>query len=424
MTVYPHPPLTAAIRTCLVGTDVGEGFVRFVGRLSALTVSRLREPGMYADGGGLYVQITNTNARSWIFRFTLNGRARSMGLGSLNTITLAEARARSTECRKLCLDGIDPISNRDQVRAGHRLEAARAITFDSCAAAYIDVHRAGWGNQRHVEQWKTTLAVYASPVFGDVPVQAVDVGLVMQALEPIWISKTETASRVRGRIEAILDWAATRGYREGENPARWRGHLQILLPRRARVRRVAHHAALPYQAVPSFMASLQAQAGTAAQALQFTILTAARTGEAAGARWSEIDAASKTWTVPPERMKGGREHRVPLSDATTAILDRMRPLGSDYVFPGLKRSQPLSKTAMLKVVTRMGRTDLTVHGFRSSFRDWASEATQFPAEAVEIALAHAIESKVEAAYRRGDLYEKRRDLMNAWADYSRLCKVH
>ena len=416
--ICQRSPEAAIIRAPFVGTNVGGEVVRKVGRLSALAVSRLREPGMYADGGGLYLQVTNADSRSWIYRFMLNGRARSMGLGPLHTITLAEARSRAMECRKLCLDGFDPIEHREHGRAQTRLDAARAITFDACADAYIDAHKAGWGNDRHVEQWRTTLTAYVSPVFGSVPVQAVDVSLVMQAIEPIWSTKTETASRVRGRIEAILDWAATRGHRQGENPARWRGHLQNLLPRRSRVRRVAHHAALPYRDVPAFVASLDGQAGTAALALQFTILTAARTGETTGARWSEIDEASKSWTVPTERMKGGREHRVPLSDAAMAVLDRMRPARSDYVFPGLRRSSPLSGTAMLKVVVRMGRTDLTVHGFRSTFRDWASETTHFPSEVVEMALAHAIESKVEAAYRRGDLFGKRRELMVAWAKYS------
>lgn len=414
--IYPRPSACATIHATFVGMSVGDEVVRKIGRLTALSVARLHEPGLYADGGGLYLQVVNADARSWIFRFMLNRRARSMGLGSLNTITLAEARVRAIECRKLCLDGIDPIERRAQVRVGQRLEAARAITFEVCAEFYIEAHKAGWRNERHVRQWRTTLAAYVYPVIGAIPVQHVDVGLVMQAIEPIWMTKTETASRIRGRIEAVLDWAAARGYRQGENPARWRGHLQNLLPRRSKVRRVAHHAALPYQDIRNFMSALQEQAGTAALALQFTILTATRTGEVTGARWEEINDAERFWTIPAARMKADREHRVPLPDAAMLLLDHMKLMGSPFVFPGLRRALPLSKTAMLKVVERMGRTDLTVHGFRSTFRDWAAETTSFPSEVVEMALAHAVSDRVEAAYRRGDLFQKRRELMDAWAN--------
>jgi integrase len=387
------------------------------GQLSALVVSRTREPGLYADGGGLYLQVTNADARSWIFRFMLNGRARSMGLGSLHTLTLAEARSKATECRKLCLDGIDPIESRRRVRSAAQLDAAKAMTFDACAEAYIDAHKKGWRNEKHVDQWRNTLATYASPVFGALPVQAVDTGLVMRAIEPIWGDKTETATRVRGRIEAILDWAATRGYRQGENPARWRGHLQNLLPKRSKVQRVEHHAALPFARIGEFVANLREQNGTSPLALEFTILTAARTGEVIGATWDEIDLAERTWNVPPERMKGGREHRVPLCAQAIRILERFRALDDRYVFPGGKRGRPLSNMAMLELLKRMGRPDLTVHGFRSTFRDWAAETTHFPNEMVEMALAHIIENKVEAAYRRGDLFQKRRELMDAWAGF-------
>ncbi|MCJ2067708.1 integrase arm-type DNA-binding domain-containing protein [Methylobacterium sp. J-030] len=381
-----------------------------------MKVSRTREPGLYADGGGLYLQVTNAEARSWIFRFMLNGRARSMGLGSLHTLTLAEARSKATECRKLCLEGIDPIEARENVRAAARLDAANTITFDACSEAYIEAHRKGWRNPKHADQWRNTLATYASPVFGPLPVQAVDTGLVMRAIEPIWGDKTETATRVRGRIEAVLDWAATRGYRQGENPARWRGHLQNLLPKRSKVQRVEHHAALPFTEISDFVRLLRAQAGTSSLALEFTILTAARTGEVIGATWDEIDLAERTWTVPAERMKGGREHRVPLCDRAVVILKSFRVLGDRYVFPGGKRGKPLSNMAMLELLKRMGRPDLTVHGFRSTFRDWAAETTHFPNEMVEMALAHIIENRVEAAYRRGDLFAKRRELMSEWAD--------
>ncbi|MCJ2142259.1 tyrosine-type recombinase/integrase [Methylobacterium sp. E-066] len=382
-----------------------------------MVVSRTREPGLYADGGGLYLQVTHADARSWIFRFMLNGRARSMGLGSLHTLTLAEARNKATECRKLCLDGIDPIEARQRVRSAAQLDAAKAMTFDACAEAYIEAHKKGWRNEKHVDQWRNTLATYASPVFGALPVQAVDTGLVMRVIEPIWGDKTETATRVRGRIESVLDWAATRGYRQGENPARWRGHLQNLLPKRSKVQRVEHYAALPFVQIGEFIASLRQQNGTSPLALEFTILTAARTGEVIGATWDEIDLAEWAWTVPAERMKGGREHRVPLCAQALRILERFRALDDKYVFPGGKRGKPLSNMAMLELLKRMGRADLTVHGFRSTFRDWAAETTHFPNEMVEMALAHIIENKVEAAYRRGDLFQKRRELMDAWAVY-------
>ena len=382
-----------------------------------MVVSRTREPGLYADGGGLYLQVTHADARSWIFRFMLNGRARSMGLGSLHTLTLAEARNKATECRKLCLDGIDPIEVRQRVRSAAQLDAAKAMTFDACAEAYIEAHKKGWRNEKHVDQWRNTLATYASPVFGALPVQAVDTGLVIRVIEPIWGEKTETATRVRGRIESVLDWAATRGYRQGENPARWRGHLQNLLPKRSKVQRVEHHAALPFVQISEFIASLRQQNGTSPLALEFTILTAARTGEVIGASWDEIDLAERAWTVPAERMKGGREHRVPLCARAMRILERFRALDDKYVFPGGKRGKPLSNMAMLELLKRMGQADLTVHGFRSTFRDWAAETTHFPNEMVEMALAHIIENRVEAAYRRGDLFAKRRELMSAWSTY-------
>ncbi|GJD47018.1 Prophage integrase IntS [Methylobacterium cerastii] len=374
---------------------------------------------MYGDGGGLWLQVSGKGAKSWIFRFTLDGKARAMGLGSANTFSLVEARDRARECRKLTAERLDPIEARAGRRQEAAIEAARATTFRTCAAGYIEAHRAGWRNIKHAAQWTATLEAYAYPAFGDLPVQAVDTGLVMQALEPIWSAKPETATRVRGRIESVLDWATTRGYRRGENPARWKGHLQNLLPKRSKVQRVEHHAALPFADLPAFMADLARRDAVAARALAFAILTAARTGEVLGARWSEIDLQARTWTVPGERMKGGREHRVPLSDPAVVLLERMQTIGAaGFVFPGARRGKPMSGMGMLMLLRRMGRTEITAHGFRSTFRDWASETTHFPSEVVEMALAHAIESKVEAAYRRGDLFAKRRELMDAWATYN------
>jgi integrase len=376
---------------------------------------------MYSDGGGLYLQVTGAGAKSWIFRFSLNGRAREMGLGSLSAVSLADARSKAGDCRKLRQEGVDPIESRNAMRQQAALDAARAITFKDAAAAYIAAQRTGWHNAKHAAQWASTLATYAEPIFGSVSVQEIDTGLVLEALEPIWATKPETAGRVRGRIEAILDWAKVRGYRTGENnPARWRGHLDKLLPARSKVRAINHHAALPYNDLPQFIVALRGQEGIAARALEFTILTAARTGETIGARWDEIDLAEKVWVVPAGRMKAGKEHRVPLTPRVLAILEDLKAVRTcedEFVFPGGKRGKPLSNMAMTAVLRRMDRGDITVHGFRSTFRDWAAERTNFPGEVVEMALAHAVGDKVEAAYRRGDLFDKRRRLMAEWGRY-------
>ena len=395
---------------------------RKMGRLSALTVARTNEKGIYHDGGGLYLQVAAGGGKSWVYRYMLNGRAREMGLGPTSIIALADARARAAEARKLRLDGIDPIEARNTKRAAARLEAAKSVTFDICANAYIDAHKPGWHNPKHQDQWRNTLKTYASPVFGGLSVQAIDVGLVMKVLEPIWHDKPETASRLRGRIEAVLDWATVRGYRNGENPARWRGHLDKLLPARGKIRKVEHHAALPYRELPAFMVGLHGQEGIAARALEFLILTAARTGEVIGARWGEFNLDENLWIIPAARMKADREHRVPLSAPATAVIrELMKPGVGQFVFPGQTLTRPLSNMAMLKVLERMDRAQLTVHGFRSTFRDWAAEQTNAPSEVAEMALAHTVADKVEAAYRRGDLFEKRRELMEAWARYC--CKA-
>jgi integrase len=291
------------------------------------------------------------------------------------------------------------------------------MTFDQCASAYIAAHKAGWKNPKHRQQWRNTIATYASPIFGSLPVEAIDTALVTQALEPIWTSKPETASRLRGRVERILAWATVRGYRSGQNPAQLKHHLDQLLPPHKKVQRVEHHAALPYDQVPGFMRALEKQDGFAAMALRFAILTAARTNEVLGAKWNEIDFASKVWTVPPERMKGEREHRVPLPDGALSVLEAMRIVRkSDYIFPGNRRSKPLSNMCMLMLLRRMG-VDVTAHGFRSSCRDWCGEETGYPREVAEAALAHVIGDKAEQAYRRQDSLEKRRGLMDDWDSY-------
>jgi integrase len=374
------------------------------------------------DGGGLYFHVNPPNGASWIFRYTLDGRARTMGLGPYPDIGLKDARERATIQRRLKLDGVDPLTSRQQARQERRVEGLKTLTFKECAEGYIKAKADSWKNPKHAAQWPASLGAYAYPTFGDLPVSAVDTGLVLQALEPIWKDKTETATRVRQRIEAVLDWAKVRGYRSGENPARWDGHLEHQLASPSKISKVKHHAALPYGEIGTFMEDLRRDTSVTAAALEFTILTVGRTGEVIGARRKEIDRDAKVWTVPTERMKAGREHRVPLSDAALAVLDRMEPLaplgdaGDAFVFPGLRKGKPLSNMTMLMALRRMGHDELTVHGFRSTFRDWAAETTVgFPSDVVEMALAHTINNKVEAAYRRGDLLEARRRLMAAWA---------
>jgi integrase len=387
-------------------------------RLSAIKVSNLKGPGFFADGANLYYRIAPGGARGWIFRYTVQNRTRDMGLGSFPAITLAAARKLAGKCRELVNEGADPIEQRRSERSAQRVAAAKSVTFDECVRQYIEDHEAGWRNPKHRAQWKSTLASYASPVFGKLPVSAIDDGLVLRAVKPIWSVKPETASRVRGRIESVLDWARVHGYRSGENPARWKGHLDHLLPAKSKVRRVKHHAAMPYTAISSFMAALRQRDDGTARALEFTILTAARTGECLGATWDEIDLHNKVWTIPPERMKAGKEHRVPLSATAMTLLGSLKgDRRGDFLFPGEKRGRPLSQMAMSMLLRRMGHGDVTTHGFRSTFRDWAAELTNFPREVVEMALAHAIPSAVEAAYRRGDLFEKRLRLMQAWTDY-------
>lgn len=394
--------------------------MRQIGRLPAIQIGRIKAPGMYADGGGLYLQVTVSGTKSWIFRFMLSGRAREMGLGPVHTVSLAEARARATVCRRLVKDGKDPIEARLADRARAKLEAAKSITFRTAAAEYIKAQRPGWRNAKHAAQWENTINTYADPVIGELAVQAVDTGLIIRILQPIWAKKPETASRLRGRIEAILDWARVQGYRDGENPARWRGHLDKMLPRPSKVRQVHHHAALPYVEVSEFMSALRSQPGFSARALEFAILTAARTGEVIGARWSEVNLADRLWTVPAERMKAGKDHRVPFSGRALAILEEMKPAETNptaFIFAGGNKGEPLSNMAFLMLLRRMERSDITAHGFRSTFRDWAAERTSFPSEVVEMALAHTVGNKVEAAYRRSDLFERRRRLMDEWARF-------
>lgn len=391
---------------------------RLIDKLTPLAVSKMTKPGYYGDGAGLWLQVSASGSKSWIFRYTLAGKQREMGLGPTHTVSLAAARSQAKEHRLTLRDGKDPLEVRQAERVAASMVKARLMTFDQCAKAYIEAHRGSWKNAKHASQWENTLATYAAPIIGALPVAEVDTALVVKVLAPIWKDKTETATRLRGRIESILDWATVSKYRQGENPARWRGHLDNLLANPSKVARVKHHPALPWQDIGSFMAELRAREGIAARALEFAILAAARSGEVRGATWDEIDLGAGLWTIPANRMKAQKEHRVPLSEPVLALLNAMPRLEA-LVFPGQRKGVGLSDMSLTAVLRRMERDTITVHGFRSTFRDWCAEsvANSFPREVCEHALAHSLPDKVEAAYRRGDLLEKRVMLMQAWADY-------
>jgi len=387
-----------------------------MGRLTARKVETARA-GRHQDGRGLFLNVSKTGGKRWILRFQLNGRRRDMGLGSWPEISLADARQMAEEARKLIAKGIDPIEARQQAET-------QIPIFTQAAAAFIRANRHGWTNYGHRMQWTATLKTYARPVIGDKPVDQITTEDILQILQPIWSGKTETAKRVQGRIENILDFAAARRWRDPVNPARWRGHLDKLLPRPGRVKTVRPQPAMPWQELPGFMAELSRLKGISAQALQMLILTAARTGEIIGAQWHEIDIEAAIWTIPASRMKARKEHRVPLSPAAMKIIEGLpRVKGNDHLFPGKHHGKPLSNIAMLEMMRGLGygvrgeRGPYVPHGFRSTFRDWAGEVSSFPGDVCEMALAHTIKDKAEAAYRRGDLFDKRRNLMNAWANY-------
>jgi integrase len=390
------------------------------GRLTAVAVTQARAAGFYGDGGGLYLQVGPDGGKSWIFRFTspVTGKRREMGLGPFHTCSLKAAREKARECRALVGSAIDPHAKRETERAAARVAMATAPTFDHCAAEYIRAHRSGWRNEKHADQWTSTLNTYASPVLGHLPVDSIDTTRILLAIQPIWNTKTETANRVRNRIELVLDWAKARGYRNGENPARWRGHLDKLLARRSKIRKVEHFRALPYSQIGSFLLKLRARTDVSARALEFLILTASRTNEVIGARWSEIDFSTDTWRIPAERMKANREHRVPLSNTAKRLL-RALPRDTSkngYVFLGARPGKPLSNMSLIALMRRIGQTEVP-HGFRSTFRDWAAEVSTIPREIAEAALAHVLKDQTEAAYQRGDFFAKRQKLMQSWADY-------
>ena len=413
-------------------------------RAEPLTAAGVRtaKPGIHVDGGGLMLVVTATGAAKWMLRYQIAGRRRDMGLGTARgpgAVSLAEARSQAEELRKLVRAGTDPLQRRDadaeaaRMRAEAEAQAARAEarTFQAVAEMHIAAHSDGWRSAIHRAQWTGSLEKHVYPLIGALPVASVGTEQVLAVLRqdvptdgkpaPLWTGRPETAGRLRGRMEAILAYATARGWREGENPARWRGHLSAMLPKQSKVATVEHFPALPWQEIGAFMVRLRGLSATAARALEFAILTAARSGEVLGAKWSEMDLDAAVWVVPASRMKAGREHRVPLSTAALAVLRGMLPLrpadGDGYVFLGQKEEAPLSTMAMLMLLRRMGRTDLTAHGFRSSFRDWTEETTSTPHAVAEMALAHTIGNKAEAAYRRGDLFQKRAALMQEWADY-------
>lgn len=397
--------------------------------LGPLAVRRLLRPGRHMVGGvaGLALLVDGPESRRWVLRTMVAGKRRDLGLGAFPGVTLADARAKAAQLREQIRQGVDPVAEARAKRAALAAERAKAMTFEQCAAAYVAAHRAGWKSAKHAQQWENTLVQWAYPKLGALLVRDVELAHVLAVLEQpadperpqgpnFWIAKTETASRVRGRLESVLDWATARKLRQGENPARWRGHLDKLLPRPAKVAKVEHHAAVAVETVGKFMQQLRTMPGQGSLALQFLILTAARSGEVRGMTWEEVDMHAGVWTVPPDRMKAGKEHRVPLSDAALALLSAQpRVEGVDFVFPG-SGGRMLSDMTLTATLRRMGET-ATAHGFRSTFRDWAAERTNYPREVAEMALAHAIGDKVEAAYRRGDLFDKRRRLMQDWAAF-------
>lgn len=387
-------------------------------KLTPMGVERLNTAGLYGDGAGLWLKVNPGGSKSWILRYTSAGRERWMGLGPYPVVSLAEAREAAVEAKKKLRLGTDPLDEKHQQDATERARRAKSVTFEWCAGKYIEAHAPAWKNIKHADQWRNTLATYAHPIIGKVDVARIDTGHIMRILEPIWTEKAETATRLRGRLESILGWATTRKYRSGDNPAAWQGHLKNLLPTISKAKRVKHHAALPWQEMGAFMALLRKQDGVGARALELAILTAARSGEVRFATWGEFDLDAGVWIVPAERMKAGKEHRVPLTKQAIALLKSQKPgKGDAVVFPGVKLGRPLSDMTLTAVLKRMERSDLTAHGFRSTFRDWAAEATNYPREMAEMALAHTVGDKVEAAYRRGDMFEKRRRMMADWAKH-------
>ena len=416
------PQNSATIRVSIVGKVVGSTMAER-SKIELRTARQVESvgPGRYTTSERrLYLHVTG-NSRRWLIRYTINGKAREMGIGPYPAVSFAQAKVAARQAAELLFAGIDPLEHRQQAK----VESDRVPTFTRCAALYIRAHRHGWKNPKHARQWVSTIKTYARPVIGAKKVDSIATEHVLEILSPIWTSKTETAKRVQGRIENILDYAAAHKWRDPLNPARWRGHLDKLLPKPAKVKTARHHPAMPYADVPGFMAELAQQESISALALRFLILTATRTNEVLNARWSEVDLDNAVWIIPAERMKAKQEHRVPLSDTALAVLNALPKMaGNPYVFIGTHRQRPLSNMALLQLMRGLGygvdgkRGNYVPHGFRSSFRDWTGEVSSFPRDVAEMALAHVIENKAEAAYRRGDLFNKRRLMMQAWCDFA------
>ena len=414
---------------------------RLIEKLTPLWVSKVKKPGYYGDGGGLWLQVSISGSKSWIFRFTINRKQREMGLGAVHTVSLSEARIKSRDLRLMLQEGIDPIDNREEAKQAKALASARMMTFDQCAKEYIEIHRSGWKNTKHAGQWESTIATYVSPVFGSFPVSEVDTPLVVKVLSPIWNDKTETAKRLRGRIERILAWATTSGFRQGENPARWKGHFENLLAEPSKIQIVKHHPSLPWKEIPSFMNALSEQKGTAARALELLIFTATRTSETLEMTWDELNLEDGVWVIPAERMKEEVEHEIPLSRQAIDLLSET-PRISKFVFTGANYNSCLSDMSLTAVLKRMHNKSIkdggkgwidpkqdnrriTSHGFRSSFRMWGAESVShsFSREVIEFALSHQLPNKVESAYQRGTVFEKRIPLMQSWSDYCTMSQV-
>jgi integrase len=407
--------------------------VRELNRLSSKFVETVGEPGRYADGGGLYLQVSqgkNGVTKSWLFRYMRGHRSKSgkpvsreLGLGPLSTnkrdgfLTTRDARDRAFLARETLKAGVDPLEAKRSGKATERLDRARAVTFKECAEQYIDGHEAGWKGNKHGRDWRGTLTRFVYPEIGAMPVASIDTALVLKVLKPIWETKTKTAGDVRSRIELVLNWAKIHGHRDGENPARWKGHLDNALPKPSKVAKVKHHPAMPYSDVPGFIGELRRKTAVGARPLEWTILAASRSEETLGAEWSEIDFEKGIWTMPAPRMKADADHRVPLTDRMIEILKGQPASNGRYIFPGQRGSKKISGASMWHLLRGIRLSSETVHGFRSSFRDWAAEQTAHPSDVIEMALAHTIANKVEAAYRRSDLFEKRRQLMADWAAY-------
>jgi integrase len=393
---------------------------RTLNRLTAMKVERAKQPGLYADGGSLYLRVAPGGSRQFIFRYALNGRSRDMGLGPTHTLTLADAREKATEARKLLLEGIDPIDTKHARMAALQVDAAKRRTFAQCAEGFIRDNESKWTNVRHRDEWRSTLSRYVFPTLGSLPVAAINTPLVLKVVKPLWERVPTTAKRVLGRIENVLGWATVHHYRSGDNPAAWDGLIEHALPTVSKAGVAEHHAALRYTEAAAFMAKVRANAGVAARCLEFITLTAVRLSEAINATWNEIDLNARVWVIPASRMgKTRKEHRVPLSDAAIAVLKAMQNVRmNDWIFPGNRQGRPIGENSVWRLAKdASGDETITVHGLRSTFRDWASDRTDFQAEVKEAALAHTIPNAVEAAYRRGDLFDKRRNLMEAWAGF-------